>query len=184
MAFDFLKKLFGLKQEKAKVVSGKTSEAVGDMYGLNVKAVTAETRNDQILDFPTSSDKQSEPAFFATPSSLLRKWLFNYIVLDSLINELQKEPLWTAGELKIFRDNCKRCLLDDTSNPREFVIVINESSGDININGRQDLHDIFDMLPTGYEMSNKDRLYRQVKLAMEEAKNRGIYNQIFIEIKK
>lgn len=184
MAFDFLKKMFGLKQEKAKAVSDNTSEAVDDMYGLNVKAFTAETRNDQILDLPTSSDIQSEAAIFATPSGVLRKWLFNYIVLDGFLNECQKDPNWTAGELKIFRDNCKKYLLDKSPNPRKFVIVINESSGDISINGRLDLHDIFYMLPTGYKMSNKDRLYHQVKLAMEEAKNRGIYDLIFKEIKK
>jgi hypothetical protein len=33
-------------------------------------------------------------------------------------------------------------------------------------------------------MDKKDGLYRQVKYAMEEAENRGIFDKIFIEIKE
>ena len=39
------------------------------------------------------------------------------------------------------------------------------------------------MLPTWYEMDNKTRLYHQVKLSMEEAEKRGIFEQIFKETK-
>ena len=39
------------------------------------------------------------------------------------------------------------------------------------------------MLPTWYEMNKKARLYRQIKLSMEEAEKRGIFEQIFKEIR-
>ena len=137
---------------------------------------------DQVV-LPKSYSKQSEAVVVANSSDVLTKLLFDYITLDSLLNEFQKDPDWTDGELTMFRDNCRKFLLDESPNPREFVIVINESTGDISINGRQDLHDIFMMLPTGYEMSNKSGLYSQVKSAIQEAKNRGIYNLVFKEIR-
>ena len=140
------------------------------------------TTKGQVLDFPTSSYDASYSAISANPSDVLRTITFDYIALDSIINELSKDPLWTDGELTMFRDNCRRFLLDESHNPRKFVIVINESTEDISINGRQDLHDTFRTLPTGYEMGNQARLYRQVKYAIEEARHHGIYNLIFKEI--
>ena len=140
------------------------------------------TPNGQVV-LPKSSSKQSETVIAANSSDVLTKLLFDYNELDSLINEFQKDPYWTDGELTMFRDNCRKFLLDESPNRREFVIVINESTGDISINGRQDLHDIFMMLPTGYEISSKSGLYSQVKSAIQEAKDRGIYNLVFKEIR-
>ncbi len=112
-----------------------------------------------------------------------RKFLFNYNALNSYINEEQKKPNRTAWELKILRNNCKNNLVDNLSDPKEYTIIINESTWDIIINGQTDLQDKFYMLPTWYKMSNKSKLYRQVKFAMKEAKDRWIYDQVFKEIK-
>jgi hypothetical protein len=112
-----------------------------------------------------------------------RKFIFNYDALNSYINEEQKKPDRTAWELKILRNNCKNNLIYNLSNPKEYIIIIDESTWDISINGQTDLQERFYTLPTWYKMNNKDRLYRQVKFALEEAKKRWIYDQIFKEIK-
>lgn len=112
-----------------------------------------------------------------------RKFLFNYNALDNYLNEQQKNPNRTDGEITMLRNNCKENLVDTLYNSKEYIIIINESSWEVSINWQTDLQDKFDMLPTWYKMSNKDKLYRQVKLAMERTKNNWIYNQIFKEIK-
>ncbi len=84
----------------------------------------------------------------------------------------------------MLRDNCRNNLSDVLTNPKKYTITINESTWDITINGKVGLEDKFDMLPTRYKMNNKDRLYHQVKLAMERTKNHWIYDQIFKEIKE
>jgi len=113
-----------------------------------------------------------------------RKFIFNYEALNSYIDEEQKKPDRTAGELKILRNNCKNNLSDTLSNPKKYILIINESTWDISINWQTDLKDKFYMLPTWYKISNKDSLYRQVKLAIDEAKDRWIYDQIFKEIRE
>ena len=113
-----------------------------------------------------------------------RKFLFNYDALDSYLNEQQKNPNRTDWEITMLRDNCRNNLSDVLTNSKEYTITINESTWYITINGEMGLEDKFDMLPTWYKMSNKSRLYRHIKLAMDEAKNRGIYDQIFKEIKE
>jgi len=110
-----------------------------------------------------------------------RKFIFNYDALNKYIDEEQKKPERTAWELKILRNNCKNNLLNVLYNPEEYILIINESTWDITINWQTDLKDKFYTLPTWFEMSDKDRLYRQIKLAMEEAKIRWIYDQIFKE---
>lgn len=112
-----------------------------------------------------------------------RKFLFDYTTLNDYLNELQKDPNHREWELSILRDNCKNNLLDALSSPKEYVLIINESTWEITINGESDLENKFYMIPTSYEMSNKSRLYRQIKFAMDEAKKRWIYDQIFKEIK-
>ena len=52
------------------------------------------------------------------------------------------------------------------------------------MNWKIDLQNKFYMLPTWYKMNNKDKLYHQIKLAMDEAKNRWIYDLIFKEFKE
>lgn len=111
-----------------------------------------------------------------------RLFLLNYDALDKYLNEQQKNPNRTDWELTMLRNNCKK-YLKKTLNPKEYKILVNESTGDITINWQEDLKDKFNMLPTWYKMSNKSGLYRQVKLAMDEAKSRWIYEQIFKEIK-
>lgn len=113
-----------------------------------------------------------------------RKFLFNYDALNNYINEEEKKPDRTAWELKILRNNCKNNLSNVLSDSKEYILIINESTWEITINGQTDLQDKFYMLPIWYKMNNKDRLYRQIKFAMDEAKNRWIYNQIFKEIKE
>lgn len=114
---------------------------------------------------------------------LMRKFIFNYSVLSNYLEEWQKDPYWTAGELKIFCNNCRKYLLDTIKDPENIIIIINESTRDITINGQTDLQDKFYLLPTGYPIDNKTGLYRQVKFAMEEAKSRGVYDEVFVEIR-
>lgn len=153
------------------------------MTYFSLTSFTLKTPDSQVSDISIAhSEKLSRTGFCANESYVISKYFFNYIVLDSILNELRKEPHWADGELTMFSDNCKKYLLDGSSNPRKFVIVINGTTGDISINGRKDLHDKFDYLP-GFEMSNKSRLYRQIYLAMEEAKDRGIYDLVFTEYK-
>ncbi len=113
-----------------------------------------------------------------------RKFLFNYDALDNYLNEQQKNPNRTDWEITMLRDNCRNNLSDVLTNSQEYTITINESTWDITINGKIGLEDKFDMLPTWYKMNNKDRLYRQIRLAMERAKNNWIYDQFFKEIKE
>lgn len=107
-----------------------------------------------------------------------RDFVFNYNALDNYLNEQQKNPNRTDWELTMFRDNCKKYLKKewDKSN---IIISINDDTEDITINWQKGLENIFQTLPTWYEMSNKSRLYRQITSALEEAKNRGIYELIF-----
>ena len=84
----------------------------------------------------------------------------------------------------MLRDNCKKYLVETAENLKEFTISINESNWDISINWQKWLEDKFATLPTWYEMSNKSRLYRQLRLSMESAEKLGIFNQIFKEVKK
>lgn len=112
-----------------------------------------------------------------------RKFLFNYERLNNYLIEWQKDPNWTDWELTVFRDNCRNNIANVLNNPEECIITINESTWEIKINGESDLQDKFYMIPTWFKMSNKAKLYRQIKLAMEEARNRWIYNQVFKEIK-
>lgn len=113
-----------------------------------------------------------------------REFIFNYDALDNYLNEQQKNPDWTDWEITMLRDNCKKYLKDSWKNSKEYTILINEDTWDITINWQKDLKDKFKMLPTWYEMSNKDKLYRQVKLSMDYAERVGIYDQIFKEIRK
>ena len=94
-----------------------------------------------LITIPTTSFAAGTPN---APSDVIRKWTFNYVALDSIINKLEQEPGYTAGELT---------------------------------------HNKFQMLPTGYQMSNKSRLYRQVSSAIQEARSRGIYKKVFKEFK-
>lgn len=112
-----------------------------------------------------------------------REFLFNYEALDNYLNEQQKNPNRTNGELTVFRDNCKKYLIETSTNLKELVISINNSNWNVSINWQKWLEDKFYMLPTWYEMSNKSRLYRQVKLSMEEAERLGVFDKIFKEVR-
>ena len=113
-----------------------------------------------------------------------RKFLLNYKTLNDYINEHQKDLDRTDWELTIFRDNCKKYLTETLNKSSEYYMIINEDTWEITINWQTDLKNKFYMIPTWYEMNNKDKLYHQVKLAMEEAKNRWIYDKIFKEIRE
>ena len=113
-----------------------------------------------------------------------REFLLNYKSLNDYIREQQKNPDRTDWELTMLRDNCKKYITDTTNNPKEYVVIsINDSVWDVTINWQKNLQDKFNMLPTWYEMNKKARLYRQIKLSMEEAEKRGIFEQIFKEIR-
>ena len=111
-----------------------------------------------------------------------RTFLFNFSVLDNYLNEHQKDSNRTDWELTMFRNNFKKYVLSEILN--DYYIKIDEDTWEISINWQTDLKDKFHMIPTWYEMSNKEKLYHQVKLAMEEAKNRWIYDKIFKEIRE
>ena len=113
-----------------------------------------------------------------------RIFLFNYDALDNYLNEQQKNPNRTDWEITMLRDNCRNNLLHVLINPQKYIIIINEFTWDVTINGEIGLEDKFDMLPTWYKMNNKDRLYRQVKLAMERTKNHWMYDEFFKEVKE
>lgn len=112
-----------------------------------------------------------------------RKFIFKYDALNDYLTENQKNPNRTDGELTLLRDNCRSNLTDVLFSQKEYIIIINETTWEIKINGERNLEDKFYTIPTWYKMTNRDRLYHQVKQAMEEAKNRWIYDQIFKEIK-
>lgn len=113
-----------------------------------------------------------------------REIIFNYTVLNDYLNEQQKNPQRTDGELTMLRDNCKNYIKKEWKNSDNFVIKINDETLDISINWQSWLENIFKTLPTWYRMSNKVRLYSQVISAIQEAKDRGIYEQIFETKKK
>lgn len=107
-----------------------------------------------------------------------REFLFNYNALDNYLNEKQKDPNWTDWELTMLRDNCKKYLIKDW-NMSNLTISINDDTLDVTINWQKGLENIFQALPTWYEMSKKARLYRQVTSALEEAKSREIFDKVF-----
>lgn len=111
-----------------------------------------------------------------------REFLFNYDALDNYLKEQQKNPNRTNWELTVFRDNCKKYLIETSSNLKELVISINDSNWNVSINWQTDLSEKFYTLPTWYEMDNKSKLYRQLKLSMEEAERLGVFDQIFKEV--
>lgn len=113
-----------------------------------------------------------------------RKFILNYNELNSCIIEWQKNSTRTDGELTIFRDNCKKQLRHTQLDPEKRIIIINELTWDITINWEKGLEDKFYMIPTWYKISNKSKLYRQIKDAMNEAENRWIYDKIFKEVKE
>ena len=113
-----------------------------------------------------------------------RKFLFNYDALDNYLNEQQKNPDWTDWELTLLRDNCKKHIKKEWNKSNEYIISVNEDTWDVSINWQTNLEDKFQMLPTWYKMDNKTRLYRQIKLSMEEAEERWIYEKIFKEIRE
>jgi hypothetical protein len=113
-----------------------------------------------------------------------RKFLFNYDALDNYLNEQQKNQDRTDWELTMLRDNCKKHLKKDWDKSNEYIISVNEDTWDVSINWQTNLQDKFQMLPTWYKMDNKTRLYRQIKLSMEEAEVRWIYEKIFKEIRE
>ena len=113
-----------------------------------------------------------------------RKFLLNYDALNDYLIEWQKDPNRTNGQLTLLRDNCKNNLTNVLSNSKEYIITIDESTWDITINWEKDLQEKFLMFSSSYWMDKKSRLYRQVKQALEEAKYRWIYNQIFKEIRE
>ena len=111
-----------------------------------------------------------------------RKFKFNYNTLNKYIEEWQKDKNRTDWELTILRDNFKNLLVDVLNKWKEYIISINESTWEVTINWKSGLEDQFYMIPSWYPMSNKSKLYRQIKGAMDEAENYWIYDEIFEEI--
>ena len=107
-----------------------------------------------------------------------REFIVNYENLDNLIIQWQRNPERTDWELTMLRNNLK----NTTQDLNELRITINESNWEIKINWKNEIN--FKTIPTWYNIDKKIRKYRQVKQAMEEAKNRWIYNEIFKEINK
>ena len=104
--------------------------------------------------------------------------------LSDYIDEWQKSPEWTDWQLTMFRDNCRDYFKNELDTLETCIITINDATRDITINGESNLQDKFNTIPTWYEIDNKTKLYRQVKFAMDEAKMRGIYDEVFKEIKE
>lgn len=113
-----------------------------------------------------------------------RKYIFNVNELNSYLDEQQKNPDWIDWELTILRNNCMNNLFEIFDSSKEYTIIINEDNWEVKINNQSNLWEKFYLMPSWFDMDKKDGLYRQVKSAMEEAENRGIFDKIFIEIKE
>lgn len=113
-----------------------------------------------------------------------REFILNFDKLNSYIDEWQKDEDRTDWELTMLRDNCRDCFKNELDNLNQYILIVNESTRDITINGQTDLQDKFNTIPSWYEIDNKTKIYRQVKMAMDEAKTRWIYDETFKEIKE
>ena len=85
---------------------------------------------------------------YTSEDMVIRQFLFDYNRLDSFLIEGQKSPDWTDGELTMFRDNCRKYVVNSLEDTRKCLITINESTGEVTINGQKDLKDKFSFLPT------------------------------------
>lgn len=112
-----------------------------------------------------------------------RKIIFNYNNLNKFITEQQKDLNRTDWELTMLRNNFMKYLSSNLNKIEEYYIRINESTWDIIIDWQKDLQNKFRTLPTWYKMNNKEKLYHQIKQALEEAKYHWIYDKVFKEIK-
>ncbi len=113
-----------------------------------------------------------------------RTYIFNINELDKYLDEQQKNPDWVDWELTILRNNCTNSIFEVLEGPKKCQITINEDNWEVIINKQKSLWEKFYLMPSWFDMDKKDGLYRQVKYAMEEAENRGIFDKIFIEIKE
>ena len=109
----------------------------------------------------------------------MEELILNYETLDNYINEQKNISGYTAWELKMLRDNCQNEKMRDNNwnIPKEFTISINHETGDVTINWKN-VEEIFDTLWT-FDMSKKSKIYRQIRLAINEAKDNGVYDLIF-----
>jgi len=114
----------------------------------------------------------------------MEELILNYESLNNYLNEQKNIPGYAAWELEMLRDNCQRKEMKDNNwnIPKEFTISINHETWDVTINWKN-VEEIFDTLWT-FDMSKKNKIYRQVILALDEAKDRGIYDLIFKTKKK
>ena len=122
---------------------------------------------------------------FGQKEDNIRTYVMNYKVLNEIITEGQKDPDWVDGELTIFKENCEKYILKKSDNLEKVIIVMNTTKKDVTINGRSMNYIIkhFYFMPTGFEMSEKSKVFRQLYFALDEAQDRGIYNQVFTEIR-
>ena len=109
-----------------------------------------------------------------------REFIINYENLDNFISQQQNNPDRTDWELTMLRNNLKKI----KQNLDEFRITINETIWEIKIEWETDIENKFKTIPTGYDESNKNKIYHQIKQSIEEAKSYWVYNQIFSEIKE
>ena len=108
----------------------------------------------------------------------MEEFILNYEVLDNYINEQKNIPWRTDWELTMLRNNCKNNIKDDNwDTPNKINISINHETWDITVNW-QNVENLFDTLPT-FEMSKKNKIYRQITHALQEARERRIYEQVF-----
>ena len=112
-----------------------------------------------------------------------RKYIFNINELNNYLDEQQKNPDWVDWELTILRNNCMNNIFEILEMPKECTITINEDNWEVKINNQSNLWEKFYLMPSWFEIDKKDWVYRQVKFAMDEAKNRWIFDHIFKEIK-
>lgn len=106
-----------------------------------------------------------------------RKFIIDIQKINNYITQAQKKPNRTDWELTMFCLNCKKLRIN-----WNLIIEINENSWEIKINWMTNIYEKFKFIPTWYKIDEKTKLYRQVKLAMSEAKNYWIYESVFKEI--
>lgn len=113
-----------------------------------------------------------------------RKYSFDYDTLNSYLNEKQKNKDWEDWELTMLRNNYKANLFNVLDNPQKCIITINEDTWKIKFDGNSEQLKNFELMPSWFEIDKETWVYRQIKYAMEEAKDSWIFEQIFKEIKE
>ena len=113
-----------------------------------------------------------------------RRYSFDFNTLNSYITENQKKIDREDWELTMLRDNYKSHLFVVLDNPQKCVVTIDEDNWEIKFDGNSEQLKDFELISSWFDIDKKMWVYRQIKYAMEEAKESWIFDKIFKEIKE